>query len=223
MQSRNFLGRYSLTYLLFWSVKRRFFLILSCVFRKMDFDTTDPVQAGDGVRRLWRAGEEYYVYQNEEYKGDVVGGNSASNILDTASRYCSGSGVDVGCGGWPFPGAVGIDNENELNAFNFGPHNNLDFVFSSHCLEHIADWQEALAHWISRLKIGGTLFLYLPHHDMLLWRPESPWVSGPGGHQWSPTFNVLEEFLKTLNTDIIAGEAEMDKHYSFYIVARKKS
>lgn len=211
-----------MSYLLFWSLKRRLFLYLSRVFRNLEFETTDPIQAKDGVSRLWRAGEEYYKYQGKEYKGDVVGGNSASNILNTALRYCSGKGVDVGCGGWPFPGAVGIDNEDELNAFNFGPHDNLDFVFSSHCLEHIADWQQALRHWVSRLRAGGTLFLYLPHQDMLLWRPGSPWVSAPGGHQWSPTFRVLEEFLQTSNMEIIGGDSEMDNHYSFHIIARKK-
>jgi tRNA A58 N-methylase Trm61 len=31
----------------------------------------------------------------------------------------------------------------------------------------------ALEHWISRLKPGGVLFLYLPHPDQRYWRPEN--------------------------------------------------
>ena len=42
----------------------------------------------------------------------------------------------------------------------------MDYVFSSHCLEHIEnDWQ-ALREWWRVLKSGGYLVLYLPHRDV---------------------------------------------------------
>ena len=59
---------------------------------------------------------------------------------------------------------------NEYDALNF-PYDNLDYVFSSHCLEHLYDWVDVLDLWTSRLKSGGTLFLYLPDYSQVYWRP----------------------------------------------------
>ena len=53
------------------------------------------------------------------------------------------------------------------------PEGEWDYVFSSHCLEHLPNYVEALLHWKSRIRPGGTLFLYLPHPDMKYWRPEN--------------------------------------------------
>jgi predicted SAM-dependent methyltransferase len=47
----------------------------------------------------------------------------------------------------------------------------VDYIFSSHCLEHLPHWVDALDHWSSRLKSGGTLFLYLPHRSQEYWKP----------------------------------------------------
>lgn len=48
---------------------------------------------------------------------------------------------------------------------------NLDFVFSSHCLEHLDGWVGVLDYWTSRLHYGGVLFLYLPDYSQHYWRP----------------------------------------------------
>jgi predicted SAM-dependent methyltransferase len=47
----------------------------------------------------------------------------------------------------------------------------LDYVFSSHCLEHLYDWVTVLDYWTFKLKSGGTLFLYLPDYSQEYWRP----------------------------------------------------
>jgi SAM-dependent methyltransferase len=41
-----------------------------------------------------------------------------------------------------------------------------DFVHSSHCLEHLADPQEALRNWIRILKPGGYLIVLVPDEDL---------------------------------------------------------
>jgi len=48
---------------------------------------------------------------------------------------------------------------------------NLDYIVSSHCLEHLENWVDVLDYWYSKLKIGGILFLYLPDYSQLYWRP----------------------------------------------------
>ena len=47
----------------------------------------------------------------------------------------------------------------------------LDYVFSSHCLEHIPDWVTVLDSWYDKLKPGGVMFLYLPGFSQSYWRP----------------------------------------------------
>jgi len=40
-----------------------------------------------------------------------------------------------------------------------------DWVYSSHCLEHIEDHKLALKNWMRILKSGGYLIVYIPHVD----------------------------------------------------------
>lgn len=42
----------------------------------------------------------------------------------------------------------------------------LDFVYSSHTLEHMVDIEVALQNWWRVLKNGGYLILYVPHRDL---------------------------------------------------------
>ena len=39
------------------------------------------------------------------------------------------------------------------------PDTEPDYIFSSHCLEHVDDWVETLLYWTKRLRSGG-LFSY---------------------------------------------------------------
>jgi predicted SAM-dependent methyltransferase len=100
-------------------------------------------------------------------------GNAAQFAIPYAKHVCTGRGVDIGCNReeWKFPDAFPVDPEiNEYDALNF-PHSNLDYIFSSHCLEHLTNWVTVLDFWTSRLKSGGTLFLYLPDYTQIYWRP----------------------------------------------------
>ena len=125
------------------------------------------------VKRVKINGEIFYKYKGDFYPEYLNKGNAASAILDNAKSYCKGKGVDVGADKWPFPGATPIQNEEHQNAYKLDRFsgNSLDYVFSSHCLEHLEKWQDALDVWIKKLKMNGVLFLYLPHKSMLLWNP----------------------------------------------------
>jgi len=103
-------------------------------------------------------------------------GFAAKFAFPFAKEVCKGVGVDVGCNRaeWAFPGAKTVDPEidRSMHATNF-PYDNLDYVFSSHCLEHLYDWVEALDYWYDKLKSGGVLFLYLPDYSQTYHRPWS--------------------------------------------------
>lgn len=110
-----------------------------------------------------------YEYEGALYPEFLKHGNAAQFIIPTAQHFCKGEGFDIGCGDWPFPGAIPIDAKSGGDAMNL-PDRLVDYAFSSHALEHLPDPVGALQHWISRLKPGGTLFVYLPHESMRYWQ-----------------------------------------------------
>jgi SAM-dependent methyltransferase len=170
------------------------------------------------VRRVTQDGEKFYRYRGKIYPDRLNGGNAEASIRETALRFCRGRGIDVGASEWPFPGAVAIQQERGLQLDDV-PEGSLDFVFSSHCLEHIEPWQSALTVWISKLKPGGVLFLYLPHEDMELWHPGAPWA-GPS-HKWIPTWQAIVPFLESQGMTVTEVERGRDALWSFHIAARR--
>jgi len=117
------------------------------------------------VNVIEHQGKAYPRFQSE--------GNAAQFAIPFALHLCKGKGVDIGCNNleWKFPGALPVDPAiNEYDAMNF-PYDNLDYIFSSHCLEHIPDWVGVLDYWHTKIKIHGVIFLYLPHYSQTYWRP----------------------------------------------------
>lgn len=112
-----------------------------------------------------------FEYAGELYPDYIRRGNAMQFIAPIAAHFCRGRGLDVGASRWPLPGAEPVDLTlgGDAMALHDGQW---DYIFSSHCLEHIPDAVGALAHWKTRIKPGGCLFLYLPHPDMTYWRPE---------------------------------------------------
>lgn len=113
-----------------------------------------------------------YEYKGGLYPDYLKTGNACQHIAATAAHFCKGRGLDVGAGKWPLPGAIPVEIKDGGDAMDL-PHGEFDYVFSSHCLEHLVNPVAAIEHWHSRLKWGGVLFLYLPHPDMAYWRPEN--------------------------------------------------
>lgn len=113
-----------------------------------------------------------FEYQGGTFPDYLRRGNACQFIAPTALKFCQGRGFDVGCGKWPLPGAIPVDISNGVDAYHLPEGDGLDYVFSSHCLEHLDDPVRAIEGWRDRLRDGGVLFLYLPHPDMRYWRPQ---------------------------------------------------
>jgi SAM-dependent methyltransferase len=86
------------------------------------------------------------------------------------SRYLNGVGLDIGFRGsipdaLPFPGAIGIELDYPGYYGRTLPFadESQDFVYSSHCLEHISDAGNALRDYHRVLKIGGFMLIAVPH------------------------------------------------------------
>ena len=145
-----------------------------------------------------------------------------------AEKICKGVGVDIGYSKpeWKLPGAIvidqykgcGLDGEEYKSTFTANDFYSspLDFVFSSHCLEHVPDWVGTLDYWATKLKSGGVMFLYLPHCDFQ--------------EYWQPMFN--RKHVNWLRPDMLQSYFEArgfknifvtghDLNYSFYAIAEK--
>lgn len=173
------------------------------------------------VKKVIENSEVFYRYKGQLYPEYLFKKNGMSYIQEKALQYCRGRGLDIGCGATPLPGAIGIEDKPEENAFRLDrfADNSLDFVFSSHCVEHLKDWPTALRLWIRKLKPGGILFTYVPHRDMVLWRPGE--VMGYQ-HFWSPTYEVLNTFMAENGMEVVEFAREHDRYRSFYTIGRKK-
>lgn len=162
----------------------------------------------------------YWKYQDKYYPDRLTKRNAMENIKEMALTYCKGKGLDIGAGRFPLSGAIPIRNEFDQNAYNLSKYedNSLDYIFSSHCLEHLDRPFEAIDLWITKLKKYGILFFYLPHIDMILWRPGKPWGTD---HKWSPTNDIMITELLNRKISIVALQDYKDTFWSWYIIGRK--
>lgn len=156
----------------------------------------------------------YYDFKGQRYPAYITKGNASSFILPFAKEFCKGKGLDIGGGRYPFPGATNIDIKVGRDAMSIptGPH---DFIFSSHCLEHLEDPAGALYRWTDQLKDEGVLFLYLPHPDAVLWWPEH----NPAHLHILDPVSIITTLSAYGYTDIMV--TGRDLYWSFAVVARK--
>jgi len=163
-----------------------------------------------------------WIYEDEFYPDYLTVGGNTFAIKRTALKYCLGNGLDIGAAFWPLPGSTPIDTEQgpgTANRIEDIPKNSQDYVFSSHCLEHIENWNEALDTWISKLKPEGILFLYLPHPTCKLWHKSNPQMSNI--HAWVPTYEIIVDELQKRKIKIIDRDEGPDHFYSFFVCGRK--
>lgn len=161
---------------------------------------------------------EVVEHDNKIYPKFQTNGNAARFAMPFAKEVLSGKGLDIGCNRaeWAYPGAKMIDLkiEDEWHAFNL-PDEEYDYIFSSHCLEHIPDWVGALNYWGKHLKPGGIMFLYLPHYSQTYWRP---WNNRQHVNILTPEF-INDYFENKGYHNILVSGADL--YNAFYGVACK--
>jgi SAM-dependent methyltransferase len=152
-----------------------------------------------------------FEYRGRLYPELVKHGGGSVYVAPIAIQFCKGRGLDVGAGKWPLPGSIPVDIKDGGDAMEL-PHGQFDYVFSSHCLEHLANPVAALEHWRSRLRQGGVLYLYLPSPEMRYWRPEN---CRKHLHMWHP--EDMAQMVSELGfSDVIYSERDLA--YGFSVV-----
>lgn len=105
----------------------------------------------------------YKVYHGETYKS-----HNRRKSEGFFEKYCKGEGLDIGYGSDPvLPNVSGWDfNNGDAQYLRTIEDESFDFVYSSHCLEHMHDVRVALKNWFRVLRRGGYLIVVVPHRDL---------------------------------------------------------
>jgi len=160
------------------------------------------------------------LYNCDQLIPKFVNSNFSSRfIFPFALEVCKGTGYDIGSGSieWSLPGSIPIDPliDSKYNDLNL-PDGEVDYIFSSHCLEHVDSWVNTLRYWNTKLKSGGVLFLYLPTYDKVSWRP---WINWAHKHILSPS--IIKDFLIHEGCYRNIFVSERDLLYSFSVMCEK--
>lgn len=170
------------------------------------------------------------------WRRDDPQGNENQKIKWDLVPFTRGRGLDLGCGpNKTFPHFIGVDNGHHA-AFGWQikpdvsvetcedlglfASQSMDFVFSSHLLEHI-DFEKVpatLAEWSRVIKRDGYLILYLPDED------EYPKVGEKGAnpdHRWNVNYEKVIDAMSQLRRgwDLVEFEKRNQGfEYSLYFV-----
>jgi SAM-dependent methyltransferase len=142
---------------------------------------------------------------------------------DAERRLLTGSGIDIGCGPDPvFPDVRRFDlGDGDANHITAYVSETFDFVYSSHCLEHMHDPPHALAEWWKLVKPGGVMMVIVPDEDLY---EQGVFPSRFNGdhkatftisktRSWSPrSYNVLDLALALPDAELV-GIALQDVAY----------
>jgi SAM-dependent methyltransferase len=125
-------------------------------------------------------------------------------LTDDERSRLRGRGIDIGCGDDPVCADVerfDVENGDANDITRFVTDlESYDYVFSSHCLEHMKNPPITLAKWWSLVKPGGTMVVIVPDENLYeqgywpsLFNPDHKATFRLGGTtSWSP---VSHDFL----------------------------
>tara|TARA_A100001015_G_scaffold307113_1_gene402471 strand:+ start:5158 stop:5748 length:591 start_codon:yes stop_codon:yes gene_type:complete len=145
-------------------------------------------------------------------------GYAAKFIEPLALKYCKGNGLDIGASIWPFKNARPIEDNDEENAYQIKEKDNsVDFIFTSHLIEHLTEPKLAFKEWERVLKKDGVMFFYIPHPACEMWASDIMEY-----HEWDveplKLKKILEEFS---NLEILEFSVLPDTYFSYHVVLKK--
>jgi SAM-dependent methyltransferase len=135
----------------------------------------------------------------------------------------SGSGIDIGCGPDPVsPTARAFDvADGDANRITQYVHEQFDYVYSSHCLEHMHDPRAALLEWWQLVRPGGHLVFIVPDEDLYeqgvfpsRFNPDhKATFTIAKDRSWSPVSIDVGELARSLPGGEVVSVARQDQGY----------
>ncbi|MBR1646294.1 MAG: class I SAM-dependent methyltransferase [Selenomonadaceae bacterium] len=148
------------------------------------------------------------IYQH--YVGETAKSHDRRQREGFFDKYCNGEGLDIGYGAdLIVPNCSGWDLRNGDAQYLEGiPDESFDFVYSSHCLEHMFDVQISLKNWFRVVRKGGWLILAVPHRELYekksrlpsRWNIDHKHMFLIGRSEEPDTLDIIEE-IKAALTD----------------------
>jgi SAM-dependent methyltransferase len=134
-----------------------------------------------------------------------------------------GRGIDIGCGPDPVsPDARRFDIEDgDANCVSKYVMEKFDFVYSSHCLEHMHDPKITILDWWKLVKPGGYLFIYVPDEDLYeqgvfpsrFNTDHKATFTVSKAHSWSPVSHNVLDLAQSLPGGEIVSLQLQDRRY----------
>lgn len=146
------------------------------------------------------------IYQ--DYVGETFKSHSRREKEGFFEKYCQGEGLDIGYGADIIvPGCSGWDLRNGDAQYLYGIEDeSFDFVYSSHCLEHVLDVRIALKNWFRVVRKGGYLIIAIPHRDLYekknrlpsRWNLDHKHMFLIGKEEYPDTLDIIKEIKESL-------------------------
>ncbi len=167
------------------------------------------------------------------WSAETSQGFESRKIKYLLPKYTRGRGLEIGCGmEKAFPHFIGLDNGHHFgqgaadlicNADDLSlfADRSVDFVFSSHVLEHMESVGETLNEWGRVIRPGGYLCLYVPSANLY---PKCGEYGANPDHKHDFYPGDIEKELNTSAYSWMIVESEErgeGDEYSLFIVAQK--
>lgn len=142
-------------------------------------------------------------------------------------KYMSGNGLDIGFAGYLdniepiLPTAIGVDTNYPNYDGKILPFvcNSQDYVYNSHCLEHIQDYKQAIQEWYRVTKVNGHIVIVVPHQFLYEKKKSLPSKWNDDHKRFYTPSSLLKEIEDSLepNTYRIRLLEDGDSHFNYSI------
>ncbi len=160
-------------------------------------------------------------------------GNEATKTreiwTDDVKSLFKGSGLDIGAGeDLIHPSAKPFDKaQGDANRIDEFLSEQFDYVFSSHCLEHMHNPADAILRWWRLVKVGGHLIVIVPDGDLY---EQGFWPSFLNeDHKatfrisettWSPVSYRIQDLIVTLPNSRLISLERQDQGYNYALLTQ---
>jgi len=140
--------------------------------------------------------------------------------------FC-GKGIDIGCGDDPIHETARPFDKKHGDANKISKYitEKFDYVFSSHCLEHMLDPYKAIEEWWKLVKLNGYMFIVVPDEDLYeqgvfpsRWNRDHKWTfTMYKKKSWCRQSINIIDLIKALRNSMLLKLERQDDRYDYSI------